>query len=62
MTELAHTASPVAASPQRAYGTVTVHNDLVADPTPDLLDLEVTIFWVGVGGATKYSARSMFTE
>ena len=39
------------------YGTVTVD-----DSQLDLLDVEVKIEWVGVYGATQFTASSLYTE
>ncbi len=56
--ELAH---PSGAN-QRAYGWIKAYHDGSANFNPDLVDLEVTIEWVGVMGSSKYQARSLYTR
>lgn len=58
VTELAH---PSGAN-QRAYGWIKAYHDGSANFNPDLVDLEVTIEWIGVMGLSKYQARSLYTR
>jgi len=46
----------------RGKGTVTVHGVYPDMTAPTLIDLEVTVEWVGALGPSRYSVRSLYSQ